>query len=253
MKNFNFFKLLAIATFVFAAAFSSFAETFYLSTGEKIEGTITDASDDYVVITPEPIKILKSDVFSSRKERFNAENNWNRHLFELSGGLGVSHCYDHGGDGFGFVIGGHVTAGFTYNYSITKYFALGHGVRFKVDIVNASNGYNDELRPKQTEYSSNVEYDFDDVEDRRWNVNGGFTFSIVDQFMFGSIKNKQLAAVIDLLYGRTVGGGLGIYYRGFVWKFIYSFDIPVGGTMPLHSFSLNFGYKIGAGKKKTSL
>ena len=95
------------------------------------------------------------------------------------------------------------SAGFTYNYAITKYFALGHGVRFKVDIVIASNGYNDELRPKQIEYSSNVEYDFDDVEDRRWNVNGGFTFSIVDQFMFGSIKNKQLAAVIDLLYRRT--------------------------------------------------
>ena len=37
MKNFNFFKLLAIATFVFAAAFSSFAET--LSNGKKAEGT----------------------------------------------------------------------------------------------------------------------------------------------------------------------------------------------------------------------
>ena len=250
MKNFNFFKLLAIATFVFTTAFSSFAETFYLSTGEKVEGTITDTSDDYVLITPEPIKILKSDVFKSRKERFNAEKNWNRHFFEITGGLGVSYCYDYRRYGFGFVIGGHVTTQFTYNYGITKYFALGHGVRFKVDIVNASNGFNDELRPGQIDYDGNVEYDYDDIEDRNWSVRGGFTFSIVDQFMFGSLKNKQLAAVIDLLYGRTIGGGLGIYYRGFVGKFIYSYDIPGFGTMPLHSFSLSFGYKIGAGKRK---
>lgn len=250
MKNSNFFKFLAITAFVFSTAFFSFAETFYLSTGEKIEGTITDVSGDCVVITPDPIQISKSDVFKSRKERFNANKNWNRHFFEFTGGLGVSHCYDHGGDGFGFVIGGHVTTGFTYNYGITKYFALGHGVRFKVDIVNASNGYTDALFPRQSEYNSGIEYDFDDVEDRNWKVYGGFTFSIVDQFMFGSLKNKQLAAVIDLLYGRTVGGGLGIYYRGFVGKFIYSFDIPAFGTMPLHSFSLSFGYKLGTGKKK---
>lgn len=37
MKNFNFFKLLAIATFVFATAFSSFAKT--LSNGKKAEET----------------------------------------------------------------------------------------------------------------------------------------------------------------------------------------------------------------------
>ena len=251
MRNLSLIKkILFVFILICTTAFSSFAETFYLSNGEKIEGTITDTSDDYVLITPEPIKILKSDVFKSRKERFKADRNWNRHFFEITGGLGASHCYDHGGDGFGFVIGGHITAGFTYNYGITKYFALGHGVRFKVDIVNASNGFNDELRPKQSEYNTNIEYDYDDIEDRNWSVRGGFTFSIVDQFMFGSLKNKQLAAVIDLLYGRTVGGGFGIYYRGFVGKFIYSFDIPVGITMPLHSFSLNFGYKIGAGKKK---
>lgn len=251
MKKFSLIKkILFVFILVFTTAFSSFAETFYLSTGEKVEGTITDTSDDYVLITPEPIKILKSDVFKSRKERFNAEKNWNRHFFEITGGLGASHCYDYRRYGFGFVIGGHVTTQFTYNYGITKYFALGHGVRFKVDIVNANKGYDGVLHPGQSEYNANMEYDYDDIEDRKWNINGGFTFSIVDQFMFGSLKNKQLAAVIDLLYGRTVGGGLGIYYRGFVGKFIYSFDIPVGITMPLHSFSLNFGYKIGAGKKK---
>lgn len=129
MKNFNFFKFLAITAFVFSTAFFSFAETFYLSTGEKIEGTITDVSGDCVVITPDPIQISKSDVFKSRKERFNANKNWNRHFFEFT-------------------------------------------------------------------------------------------------------------------------GGLGIYYRGFVGKFIYSFDIPTFGTMPLHSFSLSFGYKLGTGKKK---
>ncbi len=241
-------KQLIILALILGTAFCSFAETFYLKSGEKIDGTvIEDTTDDCVLI-----KIPKEDVFKSKKERYNAGKNWKRHFFEMTGGLGASHCYDHGGKGYGFVIGGHVTTGFTYNYGFSKYFAMGHGVRFKVDIVRASNGFNDVLHPKSTNlpyYVADRDYENEDVKDRKWSVIGNFTFSLVDQFMFGSIKNKQLAAVVDLLYGPTVGGGLGIYYRGFVGKFIYSYDIPILGA-PLHSFSLSFGYKISAKANK---
>lgn len=231
-------KQLIILASIFATAFSSFAETLYLKDGGEINGTlIEDTTNDCVLI-----EIPKEDVFKSKKERYNAEKNWKRHFFEMTGGLGASYCYDHGGDGYGFVIGGHVTTGFTYNYGVSKYVAIGHGIRFKLDIVNASNGYRDELRSNVSGFESARDYE-EDVDDVKWSVIGNFTFSIVDQFMFGSIKNKQLAAVIDLLYGPTVGGGLGIYYRGFVGKFIYSFDLPIFRP-PLHSFSLSFGYKI---------
>jgi hypothetical protein len=233
--------------FILLAVPCIMAETFYLDSGETIEGTLVeDTSSDNVKIIPNEIELPKDKIYKSKRERYDANKNWKRHFFEISigGGFGINY---NSGDGYvsGFSLGGHVATGFTYNYAITEYFALRHGVRFKVDFAETSNTFESWL-------DGCIEENKSGVKNNEWYDWCGFTFSVVDQFMFGNLKKKQFAAVVDLLYGRTIGGGVGVYYRGFVWKIVYSYDIPSLFFCPnaLHCVSLDFGYKIGAGKKK---
>ena len=78
MKKFilnTFFILLAVPCIM--------AETFYLDSGETVEGILAeDTSSDNMKIIPNEIVLPKDKIYKSKRERYDANKNWKRHFLK---------------------------------------------------------------------------------------------------------------------------------------------------------------------------
>ncbi|HOV14778.1 MAG TPA: hypothetical protein PK771_10870 [Spirochaetota bacterium] len=212
-------------------SFTIFSETFYLENGRIVEGTkeILDENHFLIKTDKETIKVKKESLFSSKEELFIHKKYWKRHFIEMTFNAGYS---VQSREVMGFDIG----STFAYTFGITKYFAMGHGFRLKFDFLYYDDGFKKEW----------IEY----THKGYW-LN--FSFAFLDQFMFGDLRKKQIAFLFDFMYGKSVGGAIGLYYKGFVFKIGYSYDVPF--VWPIywllyHTVTFDFGYKFSLQRKK---
>jgi|GEM_PF-4241162 len=194
--------------------------------------------------------LLNYRIYPDKKNN-NQNETWKRHFFDLcfTGGFsfyyfktiivqsGNEHNYQIKGYGCdtGLAIG--------YQYAFNKNFAFGPGISIFGVILY------------ENDIISEIDSDFERITERlTYDVNAALMF----QFMFGDLKEKKWAVLLDFGGGWIAAIKLGIYANGFVFKTGYHFSLryfSFSGDNFLHFFSqshhitFDIGYKFNWSKK----
>ena len=167
------------------------------------------------------------------------EKYWKRHFFDLCVMGGPSFGHYSLADVNIHEFGGLIGISFGYQYAFTDKFAFGPGFSGFFNIMG--NGYYEEdQNSNNITYKSKTEYII--------GIYSGSTLMFM--FMFGDLKNKKIAFLLDVGGGILASAKLGLYYKGFVFKTGYAFTGI--GTFRFgdsyfwyygHHLTFDFGYK----------